>query len=296
MKKFIFIFTFLSIYFSSKAQFIFGGGGGLKHTSSANDGTDYSKSQFWLGIKGGVNLSWATVGDKYQIYQPTPSGVTTNYEKTYDGIQFPGFQSGIQLIYNFRSYFSVVFEPSYSVQSFAYRNNFNWTSTAPESSVRLEQKNTYSFQYLDFPLYLRIDLFKGNARPYITGGMIYSYLTRAGRKSEYTSSDGITGAQNILDNPVPDINVTNLFIHSNFWSAFGAGFSYDIKNIRVGITALYKASLNNSTSEANRFSIQKINSTGDVLDNVKLKNIEISLYCVFPMKFITSPSFRRVNP
>lgn len=292
MKKLIFAFLF--VYSISHAQFIFGGGGN-KHTST-NDGTNYSKSQFWLGIKGGVNLSWASVGDKYQVFQPLPNATTFSYDKVYDGIQFPGFQSGIQVIYNFRSFFSVVFEPAYSIQSFAYRNNFKWSSTNPQSGITLEQKNTYSFQYLDFPLYLRIDLFKGNIRPYVMGGMMYSYLTRVSRKSEYTSSDDVTGAQNVIENPLPEMSVTNLFIRSNFWYSFGAGVSYDIQNIRVGISAMYRASLNNITSEANRFSNQKINSTGDVLDNIKLKNIEISLYCVFPMKFITSTNYKRVNP
>lgn len=288
----------LILFFLNKltfAQFIIGTNKTSKHTV-AGDGTNFSKSQFWLGIKGGVNLSWATVGSKYQIFQPLPSATTFNYEKDYDGIQFPGFQSGMQIIYNFRSFFSIVFEPSYSIQRFAYQNNFSWNSTEPKSEINLSQKIVYATQYLDFPIYLRIDLFKNNARPYLMGGIQYSYMTHASRKSEFTSSENLTGAQNIIENLIPEMSTTNLFIRSNFWYVFGGGISYDIQNIRIGISTLYRASLNNITSEANRFESQKINATGDVLDNINLRNIEISLYCVFPMKFITSANFKHVNP
>jgi hypothetical protein len=293
----IFASGFLLLFFLQNihAQSIFGGGG-KKTSKSFNDGSDYSKSQIWLGFKGGVNMSWVTPGTKYQIFQALPSSTQFSYEKTYEGIQFPGLQSGLTLIYNFRSFFSVIFEPAYSIQSFAYKNSFRWASTSPQSSISLEQKNTYSVFYLEFPVYFRMDFSRGDFRPYILGGLMYSYLTHVGRKSEYTSKDNVTGAQNIIDNPIPEMGVTSLFIPSNFWYAFGGGVSYDISNIRVGLNGLYRSSMNNIASNANRYSIQKINSAGDVLDDIVLTNIEISLYCVFPMKFLVSPGFNRVKP
>lgn len=294
MKKIFLIILFLFQIFKTEAQFIIGGGASKNTTKS--DGTSFTKSQFWLGFKGGVNASWAKGLGNYQIFQSMPSSDNFRYEKAYNGVQFPGFQAGLTFIYNFRSFFSVIFEPTYSIQKFSYTNSLKWSSTQPAIDVTLTQKNTYSVHYLEFPVYARIDLFKNKLKPYILGGIIYSYLTHVSRSSDYTSSDAITGANNIIENSTPEMATTPLFIRSNFWAVAGIGVCYDINNIRVGLNVLYKSSLNNITSHENRYSNAKLTASGDVLDDMYLRNIETSLYCVFPMKFLITNNLKHVNP
>ena len=75
----------------------------------------------------------------------------------------------------------------------------------------------------------------------------------------------------------------------------GGGIGYTIGNARFSLEINYRLGMNNITKEKTRYSnYSLVTGAYDVLDNMRLRNLELSLSFVMPLKFITSGNFRAI--
>lgn len=255
----------------------------------------FFNTQLWLGIKFGGNLARATPTERYAVFTSTLPDDALAFEKTYDGYGQASSQIGLVSTFNFKKYFSISFQPAYKTLHFGYQNQYNWAGQA-NNSVQLTQQHRVAMSYVDLPLLMRFDVFRTRFRPYLQGGLFYSRLAKADKFTTINSYDQASGAVNPIENTSPVIGAKRLFINSQWGWIGGVGVSYDVGNVRLGLDAAYKQGLNNITNAPNRYTDDRLTSTGDVMDDLKLNNVEISFSCVFPMKFLIVKNFRSVKP
>jgi hypothetical protein len=299
MSRILFVFL---IFFVSVSVFAQRSGGRGSRKISANsrkarsEESAFAGTQVWLGLKGGINFAKAIPTERYSVFTSIidPEQDKT-YEKSYDGFGKIGFQGGMVFNFNFRRYLTLSFQPAYTSFRFGYKNEYKWTGQN-NNSVQLNETHRITVDYLELPLLLRFDILRKRFRPYLQGGAYYGMLLKANKTKEVSSQDNASGAVNPLANTNPALDVRNLFIRSNWGWVAGLGFNYDVGNVRLGLDGLYKIGMNNVTSEKNRYSDPRFTSAGEVLDGFKFQNIEVSFSVIFPMKYLQTGIFKRVNP
>jgi hypothetical protein len=253
----------------------------------------FDDSQWWIGLHGGINVSKALPLKKYSIVEPLSGGFVD--EKDYEGFKRIGVQAGARLDFNFHTNFSASFQPTYTNMNFGYIVNYRWAGQA-NNTLDLRYNHRLTLNYLEMPLMVCFDLLRQQFRPYVQGGIGYGLLLKADKYIEIESRDAASGAINPIQNDSPIIGAKNLFISSQFMWYAGGGVSYDAGNVRLGVELNYKQGLNNITNRQNRYADQRMIGMLDALDDMTLQNITMEFYCVFPMKFLQTSSFRRVKP
>ena len=143
-------------------------------------------------------------------------------------------------------------------------------------------------EYLTLPGYIRYDLLSGKFRPYIQAGFYYSRLIDARKTLATSGSDMASGGSGPFTTEEVTFGADDLFIKTNIGWAAGAGVHYDIWNVRLSLNILYRSGINNITNGGNRYSENPLTGTGDAMDDISLRNIDINLGCVFPLRFISS--------
>jgi hypothetical protein len=256
----------------------------------------FADSQMWLGLKGGVNTAKVVPSKRYAVFESTQSAeANKDFNKEYDSFGQLNFQFGLVATYSFNRFLSLSLQPTYSNLYFVYRNQYKWAGQA-NNYVELKQNHRFQLTYLEVPLLVKIDLLHSRFRPYIQGGAFYGRMIKAEKFITTTSLDNASGAVNPLENTTPNIGARDLFIRSNWGWLGGAGFSYDIGNVRVSLEGIYKMGQNNITNEKNRYTVDQLTSVGDVMDSMKLRNIECYVTVLFPMKFLQKSGFNKVDP
>lgn len=287
IRHFIFIAFVLLLHFNSFAQ----------RRSYKAPQKDYlgsfDDSQWWIGLHGGVNLSKALPLKSYAIIEPITGAFLA--EKQYEGFRRLGVQAGARVDFNFHTNFSASFQPTYTNFDLGYRVQYQWQGQE-NNFLDLKYNHRLQLNYLEMPLLFRIDFLRQQFKPYAQVGIGYGLLLKADKYAEIESFDRASGASNPIQNDSPIIGAKNLFIKSQFMWYLGGGISYDVGNVRLGAELNYKQGLNNITNKQNRYTDQRMIGMLDALDDMTLQNISIEFYCVFPMKFLQTSSFRRVKP
>jgi len=253
----------------------------------------FDDSQWWIGLHGGINVAKALPLKSFAIVEPITGGFVAN--KDYEGFKRIGVQAGARLDFNFHTNFSTSFQPTYTNMNYGYKVNYQWTGQ-DNNTLDLQYNHRLTLNYLEMPLMVRFDILRQQLKPYVQGGIGYGLLLKADKYIEIESRDAASGATNPIQNDSPIIGAKNLFINSQFMWYLGGGFSYDAGNVRLGAELNYKQGLNNITNRQNRYSDQRMIGMLDALDDMTLQNITMEFYCVFPMKFLQTTSFRRVKP
>ncbi len=250
-------------------------------------------SQWWLAVKGGTNFTAVMPTDDYSVfsYVSQPSG--NDNQKQYKNFTKPGLQFGFIISFEFYRSLSANFAPSYMYMGYEYDNNYRWYSQENASkNVSLNYNFETKLQYIDLPVYFKYELLKGKLKPYIQVGGFYDYLVDAIQNTKISNIDQASGAES-------EVNITGLsaglndhFIQSNLGIIGGAGLTYNLGNARFGLEVNYRYGLNNIVNVQNRFDdSQQVTGAFDVQDDLSLRNLEISLVCFIPLKFITSKDY-----
>jgi Outer membrane protein beta-barrel domain len=282
----------LTLFFASQEAYSQGGRRGKPYKSKPkNQDGGFSDSQWWLGFKIGGNTTSPTLLKSYDLFSST-SGQQLFYEKDYEGFRRVGVQAGGMFVFSFKSLFSLSLQPTYSSMNWGYKTTQSWTD-GNNQAVQIETKNRIVLNYLEIPLLLRYDILQTRLHPYVQAGAWYGRLLKADKYVSTTSFDQASGATNPIDNQAPIIGAKNLFITSNWGFILGGGVSFDVGNVRIGADLLYKQGLNNITNAKNRYSDNRQIGLGDVFDDVSLKNVELSMHVMFPLKFLQTKAFKR---
>src|SRR5687768_4417444 len=98
----------------------------LKFNKSNKEKDLFLKKQWWLGIKGGPNLSKPVIEKRYTAVSPTNYNAN-EAEKKYDSYKQWGSQVTLEVTFYFRG-FSASLQPTYRHIGFDYTNHYEWQS------------------------------------------------------------------------------------------------------------------------------------------------------------------------
>ena len=245
----------------------------------------FVNSQWWLGIRGGVNLTGPVPETAFSVFSVINS--SNIQEKTYKSYNKPGVQAGMEFTYFF-SGFSISIQPNYRRQSFEYENNYRWVDdNDPGNSLELNYLQKHDLEYLQFPLLVKYDLGRDVVRPYVQVGAGYSTLINANKRLAIDGVDMASGAVIPFESEEVITGATDLFLKSSITFLAGAGVNYDSGNVRLTFDIVYARGLHNVTSTANRFGDNRLAGLGDALDDLRLNNIQASVGILFPLKFLS---------
>lgn len=245
--------------------------------------SEFLEKQFWLGFKGGINFSKASVDQSYAIVAPT------NYEaseKQYDDYAGIGAHATVEVTFTFRQ-LSVSFQPTYRNSKFTYSTEGEWTDQS-EPQLVLKYKHEQKIDWSELPLLVKYDLTRTKLRPYIQLGAYYAFLINANKSLQTSGVDYASGGTNNFTEPDIIVGARKQFAKNHWGLMFGAGATYQLGNVRVNLDITYRKGMSLINSTENRYENDRLTGSGDVLDDIKLNNIGISLGCLFPMRFLSS--------
>jgi hypothetical protein len=257
-----------------------------KKKSPGQKKNTFLEKQFWLGFKGGVNLSQADPIKRYSVMSAT-NYASTNLNKIYNSFQDVGSQATMEITFQFRN-LSISTQPTYSHNVFSYYNQFEWSNTQDPTQL-LTQKYSQSqgLDYVTLPLIAKYELVGNTLKGYVHAGIYYSFLTNALKTVTVSGVDQASGSTNTLSSQPLIVGTKDLF--TNYWGLMGGiGGSYQMGNVKLVLEATYMHGMSNITNVKNRFSNDQLAGIGDAQDDIKLNNIAISAGVLFPMRFLSS--------
>lgn len=239
-------------------------------------------TQFWLGLRMGINATEAVPESRHSGLSPIDYSLDS-LNKEYSNFRLPGASMGLEMNFYHKG-FSVSFQPSYKVNKFSYSSQFLWLGAQPSSRFETEYSTEQKLDVLELPLMLKRDLkLKGKVRPFVMFGGCYSIVTAAQKTVKTTQTDYSSGTA--LTTTISAITLGGKEAFQNFSGiAGGAGVNLDYWNIRTVFEVGYSRSLTPVTVPGARE--ERLASIGEVNDDLKLNNLNISLSLVFPFRFI----------
>lgn len=258
----------------------------LTFNKSGKEKDLFLKKQWWVGLKGGPNLSKAVVDKTFSVVSPT------NYElsdirKQYKNYKNLGGQTTLEITFYFRG-FSASFQPTYRHARFEYTNDYEWVSDVESRIFEMKYSQLQKIDYLDLPLVAKYEFGIDRIRPFIQGGFYATKLLNANKIVEVTKTDHASGGLNeIVDDPII-VGAADLFAKNHWGVLIGAGLNYNLGNVRLNFDFQYKYGMSNIASTKNRHGNDRLAGVGDSLDDMKLNTLAISVGCLFPLRFLES--------
>ena len=256
--------------------------------------TGYSDgNQWWIGIRGSVNFSSATLQKSYSVFSYTQDFTEGDNEKKYNSFTLPGLQFGFSIAYEFLTGLSINVLPSYASYRFSYDNSFRWYhSEDPDKRVSTSYNIETRLQYIEIPVTFKYELMRGPFKPYIQAGGYYSFLTDAIKNVKTTSIDQASGSDSEINVTELSVGIEDRIKNTNYGVMGGVGFTYNVGNARIGLEVNYHYGLQNLDNGGMKYiDNQLVTGTYDVPDDYSLNNLEISMQVIIPLKFITSKDY-----
>ncbi len=257
----------------------------------SSSGNSFLKTQWWVGIRMGGNFTKAKPTDRFSTFSSSLDPNTNVYDKDYQDFNKAGGHAGIEITY-YNQGFSFSFQPSYQRMSFRYTNEYTWADAGTNNSYISKYESIQKLDYFELPISVRYEPFKTKLRPFVQAGVYYAFLNNAYKSTEIKITDKASGGQNEYIESNITVGAKDLFIKSQLGWLAGAGVSYPVGNVRLKLDAIYRRNTNNITCAANRYSNDRLTGAGDILDNMKLRNIAVSLSILIPLRFISKGSFK----
>jgi outer membrane protein W len=248
----------------------------------------FLEKQWWLGLKGGANLSTVTVDKTYSIISPT------NYEpstigKKYDNFKLVGSQVSLEVSFYFKR-FLISFQPTYQTSRFVYSNTFEWSSDTEQANhVQLTYEQEQSVNHAVLPLVVKYDVYGSRLRPYVQAGIYTAMLLDATKTVTATGIDNAAGGENEFKSEPINVGAKDLFAKYHWGLMGGVGVNYNLGNhVRLNLDVMYKYGMSNISSTENRYSNDRLAGVGDAMDDLTLDNLSVSIGCMFPLRFLQS--------
>lgn len=246
----------------------------------------FLQKQFWLGLKGGANLSAVNVTQQYNIISPTnynPQLIT----KQYDNYKQVGSQFALELTYYYKG-FSFSFQPGFQTVVFTYTNSFLWQGDTEGEMVQLNYENENKVSHFILPLLIKYEFTGNRLRPYLQGGFYQGILADATKTLTMKGVDNASGGVNDFENEPIIVGAKDLFAKYHWGLIGGAGVYYNLGNVRLNLDVQYRFGMSNISNVENRYSNDRLTGTGDAMDDLTLDNIGVSAGVLFPMRFLES--------
>lgn len=249
--------------------------------------TVHRKNKIYIGLLGGMNFSSTHVVKDYSLLMTTPQSSTNNAdaEKDYQKLfKNKGSQFGLYLSYSFSKNLSVVFEPSYQTNSFNYLTAYSWSDTVNGSDFSMEMMHQQKLSGVNLPLLVRYDFTVSQFSPYVQAGIFTNFMHQAKKTIFYDYKiDGEVDKKSA--DQTGEADLTNHINKANFGLSAGVGFTYFANYFAISLESNFQYGFRSMVNDKNRyadytgFSVQYL----DVLDQLKLMNLNFQLSIMFPI-------------
>ncbi|WP_430403530.1 hypothetical protein [Fluviicola sp.] len=247
----------------------------------------HRQNKIYIGLLGGMNFSSAHVVKDYSLLVTTPQSAINNEdtEKDYQKLfKNKGSQFGLYLSYSFSKNLSVVFEPSYQTNSFNYRTAYSWSDTVNGSDFSMEMMHQQKLSGVNLPLLVRWDFTVSQFSPYVQAGIFTNFKHQAKKTIFYDYAiDGEVDKKTA--DKTGEADMTEHINKANFGLSAGVGFTYFANYFAVSLESNFQYGFRSMVNDQNRyadytgFSVQYL----DVLDQLKLMNLNFQLTVMFPI-------------
>ncbi len=258
----------------------------LSHNGlSQTNYTVHRQNKMYIGLLGGMNFSGTHVVKDYSVLMSTSQSTTNDSKKTYEGLsKNKGSQFGLYYSYSFTRKLSVVFEPNYQTNSFNYLTSYSWSDTVNGSDFSMEMMHQQKVSSINLPLLARWDFTVSQFSPYVQAGIFTSFKRRAGKDIFYDNTIDSDVDKKTADH-TGDADLTQHINKSNFGLSAGAGFTYFANYFAISLESNFCYGFRSIVNDQNRYadytgySVQYL----DVLDQLKLYNLNVQLTVIFPI-------------
>ncbi|MEM9339529.1 MAG: outer membrane beta-barrel protein [Bacteroidota bacterium] len=237
-------------------------------------------TQFWLGIKLGINYTQASPDGRNTGFSPIDYSADS-LRKSYDDFALPGAHVGLEMNFYHRG-FSASFQPAFKRGRYKYNSMLEWTglNSQFQTVYNVEQR----LDLIEFPLLLKYDVIqRGKIRPFVMVGGFHSIVISAQKDVKLDQVDLSTGTPLGSSGGIATLGVKEAFQNFSGLSG-GIGLNLDYWNIRTVFEINYKHSLTSATRP--NAQQNELASLGEVNDELLLRDLNISLSFVFPFRFI----------
>lgn len=246
--------------------------------------TVHRQGKMYLGVLGGMNFSGAIPTKKYSVLMSTPQSSNT-MEKDYQGMgKNKGSQFGLYGSYSFTRKLSVVFEPGFQTGSFNYLTSYSWSDTVNGTNYNIEMMHEQKISAINLPLMARWDFSISQFSPYVQAGIYTSFRHHARQNIFYDNTiDGKVDKEKA--DQTGEADLTQHINKTNFGVTAGAGFTFFTNYFALSLESNFSYGFRSIVNDKNRYadytgySIQYL----DVLDQLKLYNLNVQLTMIFPI-------------
>lgn len=242
--------------------------------------------RFMIGLKGGLTANQPVILRKFNIISPLNSTVSQSGIKTYNPFYNNlGYQYAFTALYTLNKSFDIRIEPTFSTCVYRYNTDYAWESSAGNyEMIKMAVKHKQTLKYIEVPVTLRYLYGSGTIRPFIQGGISYSYLLNAfksfKRNDTYVNDLGNT----VLTNETVNGDASKQYLASKFAINAGIGIDCDLNVVHITADINLNAGLNSPINRANRFSSQQYSGgIYDVQDNLRLLMPSVNIGLLFPI-------------
>ncbi len=247
----------------------------------------FLRQQWWIGLKGGVNVSSVKVDQSYSIIAPTNYSADVS-KKKYEKWKPMGTQIGLEATYAFRG-FSASIQPTYGTTRFRYENNYSWTDAEiPENHLDLRYEHDQQISHLYLPLIFKYEFHLTAFSPYIQVGAYSAFLLGATKSVEVSGTDYASGGTNEFQYEQVTVGAKDLFAPNHWGIVAGGGVYYNIGNIRLNLDVQYRIAQSQMNSGENRYKNDRLSGIGDAMDDINVNAIAVSFGTLFPLRFLSS--------
>jgi len=200
-----------------------------------------------------------------------------------------GAQFGISAAFTSKIGISLAVSPAYQINQYTYQSQFVWQDTENEANyLEFNHEHSQRLHYLSLPLLIRYTPLRKKFRPFVQIGLHYDRLLNAQKNVNTKGLDRASGSEVDFAFSTQSSDVSHLFIKSHFGLLAGGGFTYNLGTFILFFDGQYRYGMHTVTNAKNRFSGSRdIPGFGNVLDDVSLRNLQLSFGCYFPLKFLT---------
>jgi hypothetical protein len=245
----------------------------------------FLEKQWWLGLKGGTNLTKAIITTHFSGVAPTNYPVDQAH-KEYEDFKSLGSQVTLEGTFYFRQ-LSLSLQPTYSRSQFVYSNHYAWTDSENAGhSLELDYRQLQRTEHLVIPLLVRYDVTTTRLRPFIQAGAFAALLINAGKEVTISGTDYASGGEHEFTGDPIIVGASDLFAPAYYGLIGGVGVHYHQGNIRLSLDVSYRYGMTNIVSPSHRYGNDRLAGVGDAMDDMTMDNIVVSVGCVFPLRFL----------
>jgi len=256
-----------------------------KQKSPASQAQEFLSTQWWLGIRGGTNLSQTTLIKSFSGLNPINYS-EENLEKEYENFVKPAFHIGMDITFYHKG-FSILTFPTFFRNNIVYSSQLSWSGETERDQYETSYDVQQSITFLELPLAVKYDVIGDKIRPFVIAGAFYSIVFDANKEVQVFETDYASGEPVQFDRA--NIKLNNKEEIKNNWGVLGGvGVSFDFWNIRSIIDVQYRHSFHSIVNSETRFDENTFSSFGEVQDDYSLQNYSASLSFVFPLRYIDS--------